>query len=85
MTDKDPVSPDSRLEEIFEQYASQSTIDLENFKKAICAVRKELQPQVAPPTQRQLLMLATLYWPEGDDLFPAVSFARAVLARWGCR
>ena len=42
-------------------------------------------PQAAPPTQRQLLMLATLYWPEGDDLLPAVRFARAVLARWGCR
>jgi hypothetical protein len=81
----DSASADKRLEEIFEQFSSWSTVDLESFKKAICAVREELQPQIAPPTQRQLLMLASLYWPEGNDLLPAVRFARAVLARWGSR
>jgi len=85
MNDKENISSDNKLREVFEQYFSNSTVDFEDFKKAVCAVREEIQPQTAPPTQRQLLMLATLYWPEGHDLLPAVTFARSVLLRWGGR
>jgi len=35
------------------------------------------------PTQRQLLMLASAYWPDEEELSSAVLFAKDVLDRWG--
>lgn len=82
------VAPsDNMLETIFHQHAGclggTSGVDLVGFREAVRAVLDELQ--TPPPTQRQLLMLASLHFPDEYDLLSVVSFARAVLLRWGQR
>lgn len=82
------VAPsDNKLEEIFHQHArcfeDTPCVDLAGFREATRAVLDELRSP--PPTQRQLLMLASLHFPEEYDLLSVVSFARAVLLRWGQR
>lgn len=41
------------------------------------------EPEQEGPTRRQLLQLATEFWPEGCEPAQSVPYAHAVLARWG--